>query len=92
LIAVGINCNGIDQTTTWLDNKVPYKPNNHFDDKHQMYVDFLDSLSPDEEINDKDGTNTSEILEAKYSKANINEVTKKQTHLTQISKTILLLS
>ena len=83
LIAVGINCNGADQTITWLDSKVPYKPNNYFNDKQQMYVDFLDSLSPDEEINDEDETNPSQILEAKYDKTDVNEVAQKQTHLTQ---------
>ena len=44
-----------------------------------MHVDFLDSLSPDEEINDENETCVSQILDAKCDKTNINEVAEKQT-------------
>jgi transposase InsO family protein len=39
LIAVGINCNGADQTITWLDNSVPYKTRTYFNDEQQMHMD-----------------------------------------------------
>jgi hypothetical protein len=48
-----------------------------------MNVDFLDSLSPDEGINDNDETNVTQILEAQYQRVKVEEVAQKQTHLTQ---------
>ena len=75
----GINCDGTDQAVTWLDNLVPHKSNNCFNDK-QARVDFPDSPLPDEEIDDEDETsNAPQILEAKCGSA----AAEKQTHLTQ---------
>ena len=78
LTAVGINCNGVDQTISWSDTKVPCKPNDCFNNKQQAHVAFLASLSPDEEINDENETCVSQILDAKCDKTNINEVAEKQ--------------
>ena len=83
LIAVGINCNGADQTITWLDNSVPYKPRTYFSDDQQMYIDFLDSLSPNDNNDLDNEINATQILEAKYQKVDVQEVAQKQTHLTQ---------
>jgi hypothetical protein len=52
------------------------------DQKQQMHVDFLDSSSPDEEIDDDDKSNASQILEAKHQKVDGKEVAEQQTHLT----------
>jgi hypothetical protein len=83
LIAVGINCNGVNQTITWLEKFVPYKPRDYFKQKQQMCVDFLDSLSPDEGINDNKETNVTPILEAKYQKSMLAQ---KQTQLTLLQQ------
>ena len=68
------------EAAVWNANTSRY---DEIHDKQQMYFDFLDSLTPDEEISAEDETNTSQILEAKYDKIDINEVAQKQTHLTQ---------
>ena len=82
-IAIGINCNGTDQTITWLDSKVPYKSANSFIKKQQMYAYFLNFLSPDKESSNKDNNQhiANSILEAYFLvKAEVNEVAQKQTH------------
>jgi hypothetical protein len=89
LIAVGINCNGSDQTITWLDNSIPYKTVDYFEQKQQLYMDFLESLSPEEGINEDDETCTSQILQAKYQKVDSKEVAEKQTHLTSTQRSDL---
>jgi hypothetical protein len=86
LIAVGINCDGADQTITWLDNSVPCKPQTCFSDEQQMHVDFLESLSPDNDIDFPNEINVTRILEAKCQKVDVNETAQKQTHLTQTQR------
>jgi hypothetical protein len=84
LQAIGIICNGHNNTITWFDTSVPYKPRDYFDNKDQMYVDFLESLSPTEGFNDDEEheSNIAQILEAKFQKTNIKQVAENAKHLT----------
>ena len=52
-IGINCNCNGTNNTISWFDTKnVPYKPRDNFNVKDQMYIDFLESKSPQEAFND----------------------------------------
>jgi hypothetical protein len=82
LIAVGINCNEADQTITWLDNSVPCKPQTHFTDEQPMHVNFLDSLSPDHDVEFPTEIIVTQILEAKHQTVDVNDVARRQTHST----------
>jgi hypothetical protein len=73
-IAVGINCNGADQAITWLVNSVPCKPQTGCSDEQQMHIDFLNSLSPDDNVDFPNEINATQTLEAKCQKVDVNEV------------------
>jgi hypothetical protein len=47
-----------------------------------MHVNFLDSLSPDDDFDFPNEINVTQILEAKHQKVDVNDVARKQTHLT----------
>jgi hypothetical protein len=84
-MAIDINWNGKDQTIMWMDNTCPYKPSTYFVKKERIYIDLLESLSPNEGTNNNENNeaNLTEILDAKYQKVNVNEVAQQQQHLTQ---------
>ena len=48
LTAVGVNCNGEDQTMSWIGNSIPYKPPCYFhhDNKELFYTHFLEDIAP----------------------------------------------
>ena len=65
LTTIGIKSNRGDQTITWLNNSVLYKPRDYFNQKVQICTGFLDSLAPDEGVNGIEDleANVSQILE-----------------------------
>jgi hypothetical protein len=71
------NCNRIVEPQ---DNSVPCKPQTCFGDEQQMCINFLDSLSPDDNVDFPNEINLTQILEAKHQKADVNDVAQKQTH------------
>jgi hypothetical protein len=56
----------------------------HFDNKNEMCMDFLESLFPNKALNDDEEheSNLAQTLEAKYQKVDVKEVAQNQKHLT----------
>jgi hypothetical protein len=84
LQAIGINCNGNNAIGAWFKTSMLCKPGEHFDDKNEMCMDFLESLFPNEALNDDEEheSNLAQTLEAKYPKVDVKEVAQNQKHLT----------
>jgi transposase InsO family protein len=88
LTDLGIDIHCSTRLISWGEDTIYFKPLNHFDSFHAIMADVVNGY--DDPAWEKEaqaaGYKSRHILQAKYEKANIQQVVDQQHHLTQIQK------